>query len=115
MRDEFDGVEVEEEGRKPWRGWHVIARFLPMIFLGIIMIIIGLSPAAPHRGAESYGFIIVWVGAILIGAAFIGTLFTKCPVCYQTHWVRCVQEPDVILNRRHSSYDRKLSVPEEES
>jgi hypothetical protein len=103
------------EDRRTWRGWHVIGRFLPMVVLGVIFIILGLGPGAPHRGSESFGVIFVWIGAIMIGASVLGMFFTKCPVCYSTHWVVCVQEPDVVAEPHHRSYHRDLSTHEDEA
>ncbi len=82
-----------------------------MVVLGIVFIVIGLSPAAPHIGAATFGFVFVWIGAILIGAAFLGMLFTKCPTCYSTHWVICFQEPDVLTDHGEGDFYRELSPP----
>ncbi|HTT16293.1 MAG TPA: hypothetical protein VMH49_02885 [Thermoplasmata archaeon] len=105
----------DEDRRPPWRGWHVIGRFVPMVFLGFLFIIFGLSPYAPHRGPEALGILFVWVGVIMIGAAVVGMVFTKCPVCYSTHWVVCLQEPDVHRSRRDHGYGyyRELSTTDE--
>ena len=107
-------AEVEEK-HAPWRGWHVIARFLPMTFLGVIFLVLGASPAAPHRGPESFGIVFVWLGVVLIGASILGMIFTKCPTCYQARWIVCVQEPDVVRHRTQDRYHRQLSFPEDES
>jgi hypothetical protein len=106
----------EQEARPPWRGWHVIGRFLPMIALGLIFVVYGLSPVAPHKGALRYGEIFVWVGGILLIGAVLGMLFTKCPTCYQTKWIYCAQEPDIVRQRdRHGSYyERDLAYPSDE-
>jgi hypothetical protein len=102
-----------------WRGWHVVARFLPMIFLGLILIVIGGSTAAHETAthnvrAEPYGILLLWVGIVLVICAFLGMVFTKCPVCYRTHWIVCVQEPDVV-HTAPEEYRRELSLPEEEA
>ncbi len=107
-------AEENGNGAYPWRGWHVITRFLPMLFLGAIFVIFGVSPEAPHHGAINYGIIFVWVGAILLIGAVIGMIFTKCPVCYQTNWIYCAQEPDVVRMRDQygSYYARDLAYPD---
>jgi hypothetical protein len=110
-------MATEEDGQV-WRGWHVIGRFLPMIFLGSIFIIVGVSPLAPHHGGMSFGIIFVWVGGILWIGAVIGMLFTKCPICYRTNWVYCVQERDVVRIHNHGEgdyYARDLAYPDTES
>ena len=106
--------EVEE---RPWRGWHVIGRFLPMIFLGTIFIIFGVSPAAPHYGVLKFGPVFIWTGGILLIGAVIGILFTKCPICFQSNWIFCVQERDVVRIQDHGTgdyYARDLAYPDEE-
>jgi len=107
--------EGEEERAPPWRGWHVIGRFLPMVVLGIIFLIIAVTNSAPHRGAEDFSPLFLWIGAVLLVAAVLGMLFTKCPICYRTHWVICFQEPDVTRRSRHQGYQRELSSREDES
>ena len=101
--------------RPPWRGWHVIGRFLPMGFLATLFIVYGLSPAAPHEGALRLGIIFVWLGAVLWLGAIVGMLFTKCPICYRTNWVFCAQEPDVVRLPYHNGhrYGRDLARWEE--
>jgi len=108
-----NGVD-EEVPHRPWRGWHIVGRFLPMVVLGLIFVFIGISALAPRHGIESYGIIFIWVGAVLIIAAILGMLFTKCPLDYQTQWVACVQEPDVVHDRRVGKFHRELSFPEDE-
>jgi hypothetical protein len=108
---------MAEETAPLWRGWHVIGRFLPMIFLGSVLIIFGVSPEAPHHGALKLGIVFVYVGVILWIGALVGMLFTKCPVCFQTNWVYCVQERDVVRIHDHGSgdfYVRDLAYPEDE-
>ena len=106
---------MPEDGDIPlWRGWHVIGRFLPMLFLGAVLVIFGLSPEAPHNDGLHYGIIFVWAGGILLLGALIGMIFTKCPICYQTNWVYCVQEPDVVRIHDHCEgdyYARDLAYP----
>jgi len=107
----------EENGNAPvWRGWHVLGRFLPMICLGAIFVIYGLSPAAPHIDGLRWGLIFVWIGGILLLGALAGMLFTKCPVCYKTNWVFCAQEPDVVTQRDRYGryYSRDLSYSSDE-
>jgi len=84
-----------------------------MVFLGFLFLLIGVLVPALHRG-HAYGVLFLWIGAILIVAAILGMLFTKCPVCYRTHWVVCMQEPDV-RRRRTGHYHRELSPSDDES
>lgn len=112
---EAEPEEPERAPRRHWRGWHVIGRFLPMVVLGLIFIVIGVSTEAPHHGAVSYGVLFIWIGGILIVAAMLGMMFTKCPICYSSHWIACVQEPDVVHEKRYDTFHRELSAPDEES
>jgi len=107
----------EGEVQPLWRGWHVIGRFLPMVFLGCIFVIYGVSPEAPRRGVIHLGPIFVWIGGILLVGAVIGMLFTKCPICYQSNWIFCVQERDVVRIHDHGAgdyYARDLAYPDNE-
>lgn len=107
--------EAEPE-EPPWRGWHVIGRFLPLIFLGTALLVFGLSPAAPHTGRLGLGIIFDWVGCVLWVSALVGMVFTKCPICYRTTWVFCSQEPDVVrlpYGNAHN-YGRDLARMERE-
>lgn len=104
-----------EEHGTPWRGWHVIARFLPMIVLGLVFVVVGISPRAPRLGPVHYGPLLFWLGIILIGAAILGALFTKCPDCYRSVWVMCYQEPDVLRDHGVVEYYRDLSPPPDET
>jgi hypothetical protein len=113
LRRVSGGAGGEAEG--PWRGWHVIARFLPMIVLALAFVVIGAANLAPHNSRESLSPVFVWIGGILFVGAILGMLFTKCPDCYRTHWVVCVQEPDVVAEPRHQSYHRDLSTHEDEA
>jgi hypothetical protein len=109
---------MAEEAPPIWRGWHVVGRFLPMIFLGALFLLFGLSPWSPHYGPFHWGIIFAWIGAILIIGAVLGTLFTKCPICYQSNWIWCMQERDVVRMRdRHQHEDyyvRDLAYPQDE-
>lgn len=108
---------MAEESPPIWRGWHVIARFLPMIFLGSLFLIFGLSPLSPRIGTFHWGIIFAWIGAILLLGAFLGIVFTKCPICYQSNWIWCMQERDVVRmrDRGHEDYYvRDLAYPEDE-
>jgi hypothetical protein len=107
-----------EGHRGPWRGWHVFARFLPMVVLGLIFLLYGASPLAPHSDGLKFGLLFIYLGAILLVAAFLGMLFTKCPDCYRTNWVICLQEPDVVRIRdggEGDRYARELGPAEEEA
>ena len=104
----------ELEQRPRWRGWHVMARFLPMIVLGMVFLLIGATNAAPHNARESFAPLFLWIGAILLVGSVLGMLFTKCPICTRTHWIVCVQEPDVVREPRRRSYHRELSSPKDE-
>lgn len=103
----------EEAYRRHWRGWHVFGRFFPMLFLGIVFILIGVLVPSLHTG-HAFGVLFVWVGAVLVIGAILGMMFTKCPVCYRTSWVVCLQEPDVVREPRGDSYRRELSSTEDE-
>jgi hypothetical protein len=107
---------VDEDGVRtlPWRGWHVIGRFLPMVFLGLLLVVLAITGYVPHRGREDFAPLLLWIGGILIVFAILGMLFTKCPVCYRTHWVVCFQEPDIVREPRRQVYHRDLSGPEDE-
>lgn len=104
---------VENANRAHWRGWHVIARFLPMVALGLIFVVIGISPRAPHLGPIRYGPLLFWLGILLIGAAVVGMLFTKCTHCYRSRWVMCYLEPDVLPDHGVTEYYRELAPPDE--
>ncbi len=103
-----------EEHRRVWRGWHVVGRFLPMLLLGLIFVIIGLSPRAPHAGPIHYGPLLFWLGIILAAAAVLGMMFTKCPSCYRSKWVMCYLESDVLPDHGRVEYYRDLAPPARE-
>lgn len=105
---------AESEYRSAWRGWHVIARFLPMIALGMVFIVIGISPRAPHLGPIHYGPLFFWLGVVLVAAAIVGMLFTKCPNCYRSSWVMCYLERDVLPDHGVTEYYRDLAPPSED-
>ncbi len=102
----------DNEPRRPWKGWHVVGRFLPMVVLGAVFIVLGIALRAPRHGT-SFGILFIWVGGILVVAAVLGMMFTRCPLDYETRWVACAQEPDVV-RRRGGGYHRRLSVPPDE-
>ncbi len=102
-----------DEVSRPWRGWHVIGRFLPMVVLGTVFIVLGITLRAPHHGV-SFGILFVWVGGILVVAAVLGMMFTRCPLDYQTRWIVCAQEPDVVRLPRGRGYQRRLSSHRED-
>lgn len=85
-----------------------------MVALGVILIVIGLSPKAPHAGPIHFAPIIFWVGVFLVVAALFGMLFTHCPRCYASVWVMCYQERDVLKDHGITEYYRDLSPPFEE-
>jgi hypothetical protein len=101
-------------GGGAWRGWHVIARFLPMLLLGVIFLIIGFLPTAPHIGAVKFGVLFLWVGGVLIVGAVLGMLFTKCPTCNRTVWIACLQERDVQHDRHRDEFYRDLAPVQDE-
>lgn len=99
------------EERPPSRVWHVLGRFVPLLFLGAAFLAFGLSPLPPHDHGYSLGFVFVWIAGILLVGAVVGMLFTKCPICNKTTWVFCVQEPDVVRlpYRNGHPYGRDLA------
>jgi len=108
---------ADEASPPVWRGWHVIGRFLPMVFLGCILMLYGVSPEAPHRDGVHFGIIFILAGSILLIGAALGMLFTRCPVCYQSNWIFCVQERDVVKVHDHGFgdyYARDLAYPDDE-
>ncbi len=104
---------VVAQSTAPWRGWHVIARFMPMVILGLVFVVYGVSPLAPHLGPIHYGPLFFWLGILLIGAAIVGMLFTKCPDCYSSAWIMCYLEPDVLPDHGITEYYRDLAPPED--
>ena len=52
-----------------------------------------------------------------VALSILGILFTKCPTCYQSHWIYCVQEPDVKRQRDRWGhyYSRDLADGEREN
>ncbi len=106
---------VQEDAPPPWRGWHVIGRFLPMLVLGGLFVLLGSSALAPTHDGESFGLVFVWVGVVLIAGAVLGMIFTKCPHCYRTRWVVCLHERDVLHTPgEEDGYYRELSPMENE-
>jgi len=105
----------EEVERRPWHGWHVIGRFLPMVILGLFFVVFGEIGGGPTQGGKDFAMVFVWVGVILLAGAVFGMLFTKCPLEYETRWVICLQEPDVRRTERADGYYRELSATEEEA
>lgn len=83
-------------GSAPGRMGHVVMRFFPMLLLGVIMLVVGLSPRAPHIGIIALGNLFVLLGIVLIVGATLGILFTKCPDCFANSTRQiCLNEPDV--------------------
>jgi hypothetical protein len=107
-------MEDDVESRPRWRGWHVIARFIPMLFLAFIFLIIGAANLAPHNSRESFSPLFLWIGAILLVGSILGMIFTKCPDCTRARWIVCAQEPDVVRRPRQGHYHRELSPIEDE-
>lgn len=95
----------------PGRAAHVIVRFLPMILLGLLFLVVGLS-TSPHYGRIPLGSLFAFIGAILVVGAILGMLFTRCPQDYVRWRVMCFHEPDVQWDSRVGDYYREL-VPEE--
>jgi hypothetical protein len=95
----------------PGRAAHVFVHYLPMIVLGLIFLILGLSPAAPHIGYLPLGNLFVLLGAILLVGAILGMAFTRCPTCFVRWRVMCFHEPDVFWDNQVEDYYRDL-VPE---
>lgn len=85
-----------------------------MVILGLILVVISLSPGAPHAGPIHYGPLMFWIGIVLIAAAIVGMLFTKCPDCYSSSWVMCYMERDVLPDHGITEYYRDLAPPSEE-
>jgi hypothetical protein len=95
----------------PHRVRHVMAHYLPMIVLGIIFLVIGLAPSAPHIGLIPLGDLFLILGVIMLVGAVLGMLFTRCEKDYVTWRVMCFNEPDVFSDAG-GGYYREL-VPEE--
>jgi hypothetical protein len=95
----------------PGRATHVILHYLPMIVLGFIFLIIGLSPTSPHIGLVPLGNLFLLLGVILLIGAILGMLFTRCSKDYVTWRIMCYREPDVLADPE-GGYYREL-VPEE--
>jgi hypothetical protein len=87
---------MPEHGTAAGRMSHVVMRFFPMLLLGVVLLVIGLSPRAPHIGIIALGNLFALLGLVLIVGATLGILFTKCPTCYaaSTRSI-CRNEPDV--------------------
>jgi len=106
---------VKKQGELPWRGWHVIVRFLPMAVLGIVFIVLGATGHfQPHTTQGFLDTLFLMVGGLLIFFAFLGMMFTKCPICYRSYWIVCLQEPDMRHDVEQNAFYRELTPPEEE-
>jgi hypothetical protein len=82
-----------------------------MIVLGIIFLVVGFSPTAPHIGVVPLGNMFVLLGIIMLVGAVLGMLFTRCEKDYVRWRILCFNEPDV-RNDPAGGYYREL-VPEE--
>ena len=101
-------------GAAPSRMGHVVIRFFPMLLLGFIFLVVGLAPGrAPHIGIIQLGNLLALLGFILIVGATIGILFTKCPDCYQSWRLMCLNEPDVRSDPETGDYYRDLLADDE--
>ncbi len=99
-----------------WRGWHVVVRFVPMIALGVLFVVIALQGHfSPHTSQGFIDAVFLLAGILLIFFAFIGMAFTKCPTCYRSIWIVCLQEPDMRHDRRENAFYRDLTPPDEET
>lgn len=96
----------------PGRAVHVFMHYLPMVVLGIILLVIGLSPFAPHVGVIPLGNLLILLGVVLLVGAILGMAFTRCPTCFVRWRVMCFHEPDVYWDPEVDDYYRDL-VPEE--
>ncbi|HTW55913.1 MAG TPA: hypothetical protein VMG36_05650 [Thermoplasmata archaeon] len=95
----------------PGRAAHVLVRFLPMVLLGLLFLVIGLT-TSPHYGIIPVGSLFAFIGAILIIGAILGMVFTRCELDYVRWRVMCFHEPDVMWDSRYGDYYREL-VPDE--
>ena len=95
----------------PGRATHVLIHYLPMIILGVIFLIVGLSPSQPHLGIVPLGNLFLLLGVILLIGAILGMLFTRCEKDYITWRIICYREPDVVSDP-HGGYYRELVTEE---
>jgi hypothetical protein len=95
----------------PGRVTHVLVSYLPMIVLGIILLVVGLSSAAPHFGRISLGNLFQLIGVLMLVGAILGMAFTRCEKDFVRWRVLCFHEPDVT-HHPQGGYYREL-VPEE--
>jgi len=100
------------ETSAPGRATHVMIHYLPMVVLGLIFIVVGLSPGAPHIGVVPLGNMFALLGAVLLIGAVFGMAFTRCPLDFVRWRVMCFHEPDVYWDDRVDDYYRDL-VPDE--
>ena len=103
------GIVVTQSA--PGRAAHVLMHYLPMIVLGIILLVVGFSPTAPHIGVVPLGNMFVLLGIIMLVGAVLGMLFTRCEKDYVRWRVMCFHEPDV-RDHPDGGFYREL-VPEE--
>lgn len=93
----------------PGRARHIFMHYLPMLVLGLIFLVVGLT--RPHIGRVPLELLFVLLGLIMLIGAVLGMLFTTCPQDYVTWRVMCFREPDVRVDPL-GDYYREL-VPEE--
>jgi hypothetical protein len=95
----------------PGRATHVFLHYLPMIVLGIIFLVVGFSPSAPHIGIVPLANLFLLLGVIMLVGAILGMLFTRCEKDYVTWRILCYREPDVFADPE-GGYYREL-VPDD--
>lgn len=95
----------------PGRVRHVLLSYLPMIFLGFLLLALGMGRPQPHIGRIQFGNLLLFLGVFMLVGALIGMLFTRCEKDYVRWRIFCYEEPDVRADRG-GQYYREL-VPEE--
>jgi len=95
----------------PGRATHVLLHYLPMIVLGIIFLVVGFSPSAPHIGIVPLSNLFLLLGVVMLVGAILGMLFTRCEKDYITWRILCYREPDVFPDPE-GGYYREL-VPDD--
>lgn len=96
----------------PGRFRHVFLHYLPMMFIAVLFLFVGLV-TDPKIGRAHIGIIFDLIGVILLIGAVLGMMFTRCEKDYITWRVMCFREPDVRASPS-GEYYRDL-VPDEPS